>query len=100
MYTVLTYIPVLDSWGKPPPRIFVGNSKWTGAYDECKKVKNAKFCYCNMKIGGVVSLYYRSNHSNCCFDSYYNLLLLKCQTTVCENRPFEKKCVCLILCYL
>ena len=35
----VTYISVMDAYGKPESGIFTGDWKWLGSYDECLKVE-------------------------------------------------------------
>lgn len=39
---------MIDSWGKIPPGILIGNNKWHGAYDECMTISNARYCSVGM----------------------------------------------------
>lgn len=54
----------IDSWAKPPSRVLHGNIRWLGAYDECKEIPNAKYCFSKMVLFGqdnpLVPGYYAS----------------------------------------
>ena len=43
--TSSNFVRMLDAWGKPPERIFLGNSMWIGAYDECVDFQVHFFIY-------------------------------------------------------
>ena len=51
---LLCLILVFDSWGKPMSRIAFGNLFWFGAYEECKKIEDARYCIARVPINQPV----------------------------------------------
>ena len=37
-------VRMLDSWGKPPAGLLLGNFLWMGSYHECMAVPGAQYC--------------------------------------------------------
>lgn len=47
---------MLDSWGKVPERVLLGNLNWIGAFDECNGENGTKYCMSTMNLFGTASL--------------------------------------------
>ena len=53
LYLIIILFQVLDTWGKPPAGVLLGNLNWAGAYRECSSIEGMKYCAAHFKLSNV-----------------------------------------------